>query len=203
MAVTSYQQIQDTIARYLWDRNDLSGLIPDWIVMCEARLNNLLRVSQMETSGTVTLTSGAGTLPTDYLAFRRVLTADNPTRDLQLADPAWAKNEYPNASSGLADFFTIEGTTLRTYPPSSNNVTLYYYQKIPALASNTSGNWLTSRSPGTYIYGSLLEAAPFLDDDPRLGTWGTMFNDAVDGLRKADAMGRYGRVNMRIRGSTP
>lgn len=203
MALTTYQQIQDSIRRYLWDRSDLSGVIPDWIAMCEARLNNDLRVSQMETSSSITLTSGSGSLPSDYLAFRRVLTQDSPARDLQLAEPGWSADSYPNAAAGLADFFTIEGSTIKTFPPSSANVTLYYYQKIPALAANTSGNWLTARSPAAYIYGSLLEGAPFLDDDSRAQTWGLLYRDAIDGLRKADTAGRYGRVSMRIRGCTP
>lgn len=203
MALTTYTQIQDSIRRYLWDRNDLAGQIPDFIALCEARLNDTLRVSQMETSASITLTSGSGSLPSDYLAYRRVLTQDSPVRDLQLAGPAWADHEYPDTASGLADFFTIAGTTLKTYPPSSSNVTLYYYQKIPALASNTTGNWVTSRSPGLYIYGSLIEASPALDDDPRAQTWALLFKESVDGLQRADTAHRYNRVNMRVRGYMP
>lgn len=203
MALSAYDQIQQSIRRYCWDRDDLSGMIPDFITLCEARLNNYLRVSQMEASTTITLTNGVGSLPADYLAWRSVLTTDSPVRRLEWAEPNWAEAEYAPLVSGLSDYFAIYGTTIKTYPLSQANLTFGYYQKIPPLVSNMTGNWITARHPGLYIYGALVEAAPFLDDDDRVSTWGQMYNDAVSKLQNSDITGRYARSSMRISGATP
>jgi hypothetical protein len=204
MALTTYADIQDSIRRWLWDREDLSGMIPDFIVLCEERLNNVLRVAQMEASASITLTNGSGPLPTDYLAWRTVKTQDNPTRQLEWAEPDWVENHY-YAESGAAPatFFTIVGSTIKTYRTSSANLTMGYYQKIPALASNASGNWVTSRAPSIYLYGALMAAAPFLDDDTRLATWAQLFKNAVEELKSSDVTARYAKTTMRINGATP
>ena len=144
MALTTYQDIQDTLKKYLWDRTDISGLVPDFIVMAESRMNSTLRLSAMEASTSITLTSGSGSLPSDYLAWRAVNDQGNPVRALSWAEPDWAEDHYiAQTAATLSSHFTIVGSTLRTLAPSSTNVTLKYYQKIPALASNTTGNWVT------------------------------------------------------------
>jgi|SRR5215831_1569741 len=203
MALTAYDQMQQTVRRYCWDRDDLAGMIPDWITLCESRLNNLLLVQEMEATSTVTLTAGVGALPTDYLAWRRVLTTDSPVRTLEWAEPGWAEDAYEPLVSGLANHFTIIGTQIKTYPLSAANLTFSYYQKIPPLASNMTGNWVTQNHPQLYIYGCMLEATPFLDDDDRLGNWGQLFNDAAQKVLNSDLTGRYARPIMRVKGITP
>lgn len=203
MALVSYAEVQAKVARYLWDRDDLTADIVDAIVLCEARLNNILRCAQMETSGTITLTSGSGSLPSDYLQWRRVVTQDSPVRVLEFAEPDWALEMYPDTAAAPSCYFTIIGSTIKTFPTSSANLTMHYYQKIPALVSNTAGNWVTSRSPGLYIYGTLLELAPFLDDDPRLTTWGQMFERGVSELETSDIGHRYAKAAMRPVMATP
>ncbi len=204
MALTTYDDIQGAIRRYLWDREDMSGMIPDFIVMTEARLNSVLRVAAMEASSSITLTSGSGSLPSDYLAWRRVLTQDSPVRELRWVEPGWAEAQYYGRTSAeLSDHFTIIGSTIKTYPISATDLTLAYYQKIPALASNTTGNWVTSRDPRLYIYGALVEASPFLDDDERIMTWGALFKAAVEELKQSDKTARYAKSTMRVNGTTP
>jgi hypothetical protein len=206
MALTTYADIQDSIRRHLWDRDDMSGMIPDFIVMgVEARLNRTLRVRQMETSASITLTNGSGPLPTDYLAWRTVKTQDSTTRQLEWAEPDWAEDHYyAQTAAAPSNHFTIVGSTIKTYPTSSSNLTMGYYQKIPAIASNVTGNWITTGGDGDiYVYGAMVAAAPFLDDDTRLATWAQLFKNAVEELKASDVTGRYAKTKMRINGSTP
>lgn len=204
MALVSYAEIQAELARQLWDRDDLTSDIINAITLCEAQLNNVVTTAQMETSSTVTLSAGSGALPADYLQYRRVLTQDSPTRVLTWAEPEWAENNYyAQTAAAPSNHFTIIGNTIKTYPTSSANLTLQYYQKVPALASNAAGNWITSRDPGLYIYGALVHLAAKLDDDPRIATWGTLYNSSVTNLLRRDTLGRYAKPVMRIKGATP
>src|SRR5262245_44484941 len=142
MALVTYAEIQAKIARELWDRDDLTNDIIDSIKLLESDLNDTLRVAQMEASANVTLTAGSGSLPADYLELRRVVAQSNPTRWLELAEPGWAEDYYYGWGTAAAppDHYTIVGNTIKTYPTSSSNLTLQYYQVIPPLASNPSGN---------------------------------------------------------------
>jgi hypothetical protein len=203
MALANYAQLQDSMKRWLWDRDDLSGDIPDFIAMFESDANSQLRVREMEATATITLTSGAGTIPTDFLAPRRVYANASPIIDLQPADPAWAIEKYPYTSTDDPAFFYISGSSIYTKPVCSSDLIMLYYQNIPALASNTSGNWLLTRAPNLYLYGSLMHAAPMLDDDPRALTWKTLRDEGFGTLMQSDITSRYSRVAARVRGYTP
>lgn len=202
MAISTAAQLYDAVRKYL-DRDDLTGQIPDFVVLCEARMNNTLRVSQMETTATVTLTDNAGTLPTDFLQARRVRSNASPIRDLAYAEPSWIAEHYPNTATELAEYYTIIGSTISTAPPSTASILLNYYRTIPPLASNASGNWLLTRAPNVYLYGTCLEAAPFLDDDSRIAVWGSLYDRSIEELKGADVLGRFGRAVSRVRGVTP
>jgi len=204
MALTTYQDIQDTLKKYLWDRTDVSGLVPDFIVMAESRMNSTLRLSAMEASTSITLTSGSGSLPSDYLAWRSVNDQGNPVRALEWAEPDWAEDHFiAQTAATLSSHFTIVGNTLRTFAPSSTNVTLKYYQKIPALASNTTGNWVTSRAPLLYIYAAMLEASVLLADDERAPLFGAMYKDQAEILIRQDTQAKFAKSAPRIKGRTP
>ena len=197
MALTTYADIQEAVARTL-QRDDLAGHIPDFILMAESRLNSLIRVREMMTSATITLTAGTGSLPTDYLEHTRVYANSSPIRTLEEVDHDWALTKYPDTASGTALYYYILGTAIFTKPVSSSNVIMAYYQKIPALAANLTGNWITSRSPQLYIYAAALEAAPFIDDDDRAAMWGNLLEKGIAELHRSD-LGRY-KGAARIRG---
>ena len=199
--LVTYAQIQEALGRLL-QRDDLAGHIPDFITMGESRLNSLIRVAQMEASAPIVLTDGAGSLPDDYLAYRRVY-AGSPVVSLEAADPDWAIHKYPAISASPPRHFYIMGTSIYTKPVSSSDLTLDYYQMIPPLEANTAGNWLTNRAPQLYIYASALESAPFIDDDARLEIWGKLLERSVAELHESDGTARYANIAGRIRGATP
>jgi len=68
-------------------------------------------------------------------------------------------------------------------------LTLVYLDFTPYKALNyynVDTNWLLSKSPQIYLYGTLLHAAPFLNDDSRLPVWSALFEDAVKALNDQD-----------------
>lgn len=200
MPLTTYAEIQEGIQRAL-QRDDLAGHIPDFILMAESRLASVLirngGCREMETSATITISSGSGSLPTDYLAWRRVYANTTPIITLENVDPEWALLKYPSTDADTQKYFYIIGSTIFTKPVSSANLIMAYYQKIPALAANISGNWITSRAPQLYIYAACLEAAPFIDDDDRAAMWGSMLDRGVSELTTADISRFKGAVRLR------
>lgn len=197
MALTTYTELQDGVKRWLWDREDLASRIPEFIALAESDFNDELQVGDMEATTTITLTSGSGSLPADYLIWRRVIDNIQPNCPLEWADPNWADDRYYALGNIPAPtrFFTVIGNTIKTYPSCANNLTLTYYQKIPPLSVSNPSNWLLARKPGVYLYGALMHAAPFLDDDERAQTWGALRKVEMDSLEARDVMSRYARAS--------
>lgn len=202
MPLSTYAEVQESIADMAW-RDDIGGRIADAITLFEDWCNNNLRVAQMETSATVTLTSNVGALPSNYLQWRRVRSNASPIRLLKYADPDWIAQNYPDTATEDASFFTIIGTNISTAPPSTPDILLDYYRTIPPLADNVSGNWLLTRSPSAYLYGSLKHLAILMDDDARAGTFDAMLKESLGALVSADVLARYGRAVARVPGITP
>lgn len=71
---------------------------------------------------------------------------------------------------------------------------LTYWQTIPSLSLANPQNWLVVREPGMYLYGALCESAPFLKEDARLVTWGTLYTSVRDSLKAEDDRARYGNA---------
>jgi len=211
MALSDFSQMQAAVAKWAWKEGDAKFLaaIPDFFALVENIVQygepgvEPLRVREMENTATVTLTNGVGPLPDDYLEFRQVTDGSNPNRLLEPVDGWYGEEEFPWQGLGRAAYFAVNGTSIRTYPKSASNLTLAYYQKIPALTQADPVNWLLTKAPNVYLFGALMQAAPYMREDERLGLFGQRFAAALNGLRSSDGMAKVARAVARPRGVTP
>lgn len=60
------------------------------------------------------------------------------------------------------------------------------FKDVTPLSSTVADNWLLLEHPDAYLYGSLLEAAPYLKDDPRVQLWGSLFQSTLAEIRRPD-----------------
>ena len=69
-----------------------------------------LRVREMETIGTVTVTGGAGSLPADFLEPIAVTNPSGVTNAIDYATGEWIANAYPTGQNATdPHFYTIVG----------------------------------------------------------------------------------------------
>lgn len=137
-----------------------------------------LRCREMITLGaTVTITSGSGALPADFLEAIRLYTG---TRTLQYASPDWYTENYPSGQSTVPSFYTILGSTLY----SGTDVTLDYYTKIGPLA--TALNWLLTKAPNAYLHGGLYHLYLYDKDGEKAAIHRSLMANAIEGLRSSD-----------------
>lgn len=61
-----------------------------------------------------------------------------------------------------------------------------YYELPPLLDDAVQTNWLTDYAPQLLLYGSLLEATPFLKADERIPVWQNMYDRAAAMLNGED-----------------
>jgi len=92
------------------------------------------------------------------------------------------------SASGKPRFFTVVGGQFRLAPvPDTNYATeLVYYAKLSKLSSSVATNFILDSSPDAYLYGSLLQAAPYLQDDNRIPVWAGLYERALTDLQVAD-----------------
>jgi|TARA_Y100000310_G_scaffold266710_1_gene278347 hypothetical protein len=195
MAISTYGQLKTAVDNWL-ARTDLSSRVPEFIAGGETMLRLDLRIRLMETSSTLTTTASTRTvaLPTRFEQLRSIYISGDSGGSLEFmsAPDYWTK--FRATTTGRPSVITIEGDNILfgPVPDSAYSVPVNYYQSLAAFSSDTDNNALLTRAPFAYLYASLLHAAPFLGDDPRISLWANLYEDLVDRLQKADAKDRHG-----------
>lgn len=200
MAITTYTELQTAVADWL-NRSDLSSKVPDFIALTEADVNRRLRCRQMEAEYTGNLTAGTAnyglsSLASDLAAIRQVnVTSGGYTYVMNYISMQQYIQRHPAGSgTGLPTDYTVVGNTLKfgPVPDSDYGWSLWYYRTIPALSSSNTTNWLLTRHPDVYLYGSLVAATPYIEDDPRLQTWGSLYENALAAVMLEGHMSKLG-----------
>lgn len=204
MALASYSDLKSSIQSWMYDRSDLATVIGDFISLCEGDINRVLRAREQITTTTLTLDSDStADLPDDYLEYRSVVALTTPRVPLDPVSPGYRDDSYPYRSASCPEVFTIDGTTLMVLPATTADIELEYFAKVPALSEVNATNWLLTKFPNIYLYGSLKHAAVFIGDDNRMQNFGALFNGLMTALVKAEAGGLWSGGVAKVRGATP
>jgi len=206
MALSTYTELKDAIADWL-DRSDLTSRIPDFIALAEARINRELRIRPMEVRSVAYTSSGQKyfNLPGGYLQMRNIQLNTNPTTPLEYITPEMLDRLYGSNTTGKPRAYTLIGDEIQLspIPDAAYEIEMAFYENITSLGDGTSGtvtyNWLTQNAPDILLYGSLMEAEPFIKNDERIPVWLNGYSNAIDKLQKADSRDRHSGSAMRIR----
>jgi len=212
----NYNSLRNSVVAYL-AYDDLSvgdTIIDDAIALCESRINSELRVKEMMASADLTCsaTTGTAALPTDFTEMVALYRTGGgrPIR-MEYVTP----NEFFNYSATdnrytISGWVTgsLEGVLVTAIEDESSGLdialNLHYIQTIPALTSTDTTNWLTTRSPRAYLYGTLMELQPYLANPASYQDFEQKFNLALMDLQHSDLYGAntVGRYGPRIRKQT-
>ena len=160
--MATYTSLQTDIATWA-RRSDLTSVIPSFIALAEEEIFRAhvtpLRVREMETEATLTVTSLAAALPANFLDARYV-KLDNSTRDTLYYFPP---ERWKPSSSG---YFTIVGNEIRLPTGVSNDLKLVYYAMPDPLAT-TATNTILDNYYTAYLEGALKFAFSYVRDTPK------------------------------------
>jgi len=202
MAITTYAELKSSIANWL-NRDDLTTVIPDFISLTEASINRDLRHYKMVNRVDATLDSRYVQVPADWLETLRFSLTTDGTRPLEMASlDDMIKNRQNGANAtGTPKFYSHVGETIEVFPTPDGEygMQLMYYQSVPDLTDSNTYNWLLQDSPDVYLYGSLVQAAPYLYDDARTTTWAAIYSSAMQSLQKASDDTRFAGSGLRMR----
>ena len=203
MAITTYAELQTAVGNWLM-RSDLTTAIPDFITLSEAQMQRDLRDHyKLEKRSEVTLTDRYTALPTDFMEPKRLyITGANRALEPITASEMQDKRYSSEDNAGDACSYTLTGGEIEIYPsPSGGTLEMTYIGRLPALSDSNTSNWVLDEAPDAYLYGSLLQAAPYLDQDERLVTWTALYQKAVGDMIRQSERAKWGgqKLKMRVR----
>ena len=191
MAFDSYTSLQSEIADYL-ARDDLTAKIPTFIALAEAKFNRGLFVRQMEQRSTALIDLNSDepeyiSLPLDFQSMRRVRVSSvqgKPRLDFKSGVQADEYRYQSGDVTGLPKYFTVLGDEIELIPTpdAAYTVEMVYRRNVLALSADNPTNWLLQLAPDAYLYGALLESAPYTKEDERIAVWGAGLSTVIDGL---------------------
>lgn len=187
--ITDYSTLKTAIANWL-ARADLTSVIPEFIQLAESRINRSLFVRERMSEASGTSADGLIPVPDD---LDRVIT-------LRVAYGSTMREIHPvtagqdRAEAGTPEGYVAIGDNFRLVGTDDSDYTLTYFARIPALSDANSQNWLLAKEPGLYLYGALLEAAPYLRNDDRAVLWAQQYKAVIDDLKMTDEKARFGNA---------
>jgi len=201
MAINTFGTLQTAVANWL-DRDDLSARIPEFISLCEAIFNRTLRIRAMETTVSDNTPSGSkeDALPTGYKQMREIHLTTSPIVSLSYITPEIMYRIRAGSTNSRPNSYTIMGDNI-LFGPTPDGVYAYsmtYYKAIDALSDAAPTNWAILNAPDLYMYGTLLQAEPFLMNDERVPLWERGFRQAISDLQEQDNKDRHSGSEMRV-----
>lgn len=193
MAITNYTQLQTAVENWL-ARDDLTSYVPDFITLAEARIYRELKIRQMETSLSATISSGVIAVPSGYTQLKWAYVDGSPTKPLTRKSLEELYQKYPTRSSdGKPAWIAREGTNFifGPYPDSDYTIKGIYYKKLDALSASNTTNWLITDAPDLILFASLAEAKPFINDDQRIALWEGKYGNTKSQLEQQDEEEEY------------
>jgi hypothetical protein len=182
MSISSYSELQTAVGNWLHD-DALTAIIPDFITLAEKRIEREVRCRENEAALNVVLSSGVGTIPSDYVELKYAYIDLTPFRVLERTTARKIYEQFPNrSSSGIPTMIASDNGNFifGCYPASDYTIVGTYYKRLTGVA--TSWNALATLCPDLYLFASLAEAADYTNDEAQLGKWNAKYQKVLSDI---------------------
>ena len=127
----------------------------------------------------------------DTVSFTLGTGADNEQRkSIYARSYEYLRSYWPDATQTAEPVFYSDYDynhwLIAPTPDAAYPLEILYYQLPPLLDEEYETNWLTENAPEILLYGTLLEATPFLKNDERIPVWQNMYDRAAAMLNGED-----------------
>jgi len=192
--VMTYDSLVLDIQQYL-ERIDAATLakIPLFIMLCEQKLAADIKFLGNLTVNASTMTIGASIIDKPARWRKTVsmnITVAGERQPVLLRKYEYLREYWPNATTTevpryYCDYDYTHWLVAPT-PALAYDFEVLYYERAQPLDSSNQTNWFTQYSPQAMLYGSLLQAMPYLKNDARLPMWKAEYDEIVRVLKGED-----------------
>lgn len=193
---TSYSTLKTEIADFA-ERNDLTSVIDTFIDFAEAEMQRELKLLEFETTSTVTITDGSGTLPTGFSKARSLSWDGDTDRKLRYATPD--RLDAINASNpSYVSYYTITGSTIKFADEQSGTLNITYMAKFTPLSDSNTTNTILTDHPAAYLYGSMKHLCVYLKDAEGAMGYDALFKAELAAIKKDTQDKRYAGATLQV-----
>ena len=203
MATTmTFTTLQQDVRRYLERGTTYASdpvvfeQIPRLINLAERRIARELKIQGFINVVTGTLQSGVSVYPKpdrwrDTVSINIGTGNQNNTRKVLFTRAyEYLLSYWPDRTATDQPIFYSDYDythwLLAPTPDADYPFEILYYELPPLLDDTVQTNWLTDYAPQLLLYGTLLEATPFLKNDERIPVWQNMYDRAASMLNGED-----------------
>lgn len=214
MALDTYGGLKATIADWAWGEVTAAQIASDFFPRMQSKMwlgdgdgrDGLvqikpLRIRQMEDSATIT-PSAAGLVTISsacgagWLDFIDLTPTAIGSQSLDYLTPFEFKKRTELAYGGPANFYTVEGDTLKLGPYGSAPLAARWHEKFTALSSDSDVDYVLTNAPHVYMDGCLMEVCTYLQDD-RYAQFRSSFAAGINALNLSSKAGKMSGGVMR------
>lgn len=193
-AVMTYDSLVEDISSYL-ERTDTATLekIPQFIMLAEQVIAAELKFLGNLTVVTSNMVTGEPVI--DKPARWRKTVSMNiivagKRQPVLLRKYEYLREYWPDATQEeVPKFYCDYDYTHWLVAPTPDDdyaFEVLYYERLQPLDSSNQSNWLTQYAPQALLYGSLLQAMPFLKNDERIPMWQQQYTQIMTVLKDED-----------------
>lgn len=186
--IAGYTTLLSEVASWL-ARSDLTSAIPGFIQNFEERFfRNPLNYGPWMHSALNVSFSSTATVPADCLTVKTAYLNGQSNTPLIASSLEQVLTSYPRTRSGKPRWIARDGANFVFGPAPDGTYTLNgtYFAKPTVLrsyASDAAAHWLVVNAPDLLLYGSLMEAQPYVMNEKRLPLWQSKYDEAVSEYR--------------------
>jgi hypothetical protein len=170
--------------------------IPRLITLAERRITADLKLQGFIVAVTSVMQSGVAVYPKPD-RWRETIsinfgtgTQNNTRKPLFARSYEYIRNYWPNDTQTdepkfYADYDYKNWIVCPT-PDEDYPFEVMYYELPALLSTENQTNWLTEYAPQLLLYGTLLEATPFLKNDERIAVWQGFYDRSLAALGRED-----------------
>lgn len=195
-SVMTYDSLVENIQSYL-ERTDTATLdrIPQFIMLAEQIiaseikfLGNLVVVGSNMVLGEATIAKPARWRKTVSMN----VTVAGDRQPVLLRTYEYLREYWPDPSSTDVPLFycdyDYEHWLIAPTPAAAYSYEVLYYERNQPLDSTNQSNWFTEYAPQALLYGSLLQAMPFLKNDERIPMWQSQYDKIIAVLQNENVV---------------
>jgi len=193
-AVMTYSSLVADISSYL-ERTDQATLekIPTFIMLAEQVIAAEIKFLGNLTPMTSTLVANQAVIDKPARWHKTVsmnVTVNGVRQPVFLRKYEYLREYWPDPTeTGAPRYYADYDYThwlIAPTPDVAYNFEVLYYERIQPLDSSNQTNWFTIYAPQALLYGSLLQAMPFLKNDERIPMWQAQYDKIMQVLKAED-----------------
>lgn len=191
--VMTYDSLNTTVQQYL-ERGDRAVVeaIPTFITLAEFEIAEQVKtLGQLQVAQSTMLT-GNSTLQKPARWRKTVsmtVTVNGQKRPIFLRKLEYLQNYWPDANQTDVPAYYADTDWDHWYlaptPAADYPFEVLYYERIAPLSETNQTNWLTQNAPNAMLFGTLLQAMPFLKNDQRT-IFQQKYTEALQALKAED-----------------